>query len=363
MTLFRRILLYYVFTLSASLALVGFVSWIEFGNQLERMRTEGLEAVIVKEGRMEETMEILLYAGLPAMLVGVASGMILLRRALRPIKILTESLENTDVSNLSEPVLHSGNGDELDRMAVVFNRMKNRLGLSFTQASEFTIHASHELKTPLTIIHGTLEQMLAEEAASGEKTARIESMLEEVQRLANIVGQLTFLATTDAGLLDTVDDDVELHELVKDLADEGAVLASGTGITVNLGECQPASISGNRARLRQLLLNLLDNAIKYNLPNGSVELALTTSVSSALLVIVNTGSSLPPELAERVFERFFRGDPSHNRSVEGSGLGLSIAKSIVAAHGGEIRYSSLPDGRTQVAVTFPSSPYASTAGK
>jgi signal transduction histidine kinase len=353
MTLFRRILLYYVLTLSGSLAVVGFVSWIEFGNQLERMRTEGLEAVIVKDGPLEETMEILIYAGLPAMLVGVASGMILLRRALRPIKDLTKSLENTDVSNLSDPVPHSGNGDELDRMALVFNRMKKRLGLSFTQASEFTIHASHELKTPLTIIHGTLEQMLAEEAASGEKTARIESMLEEVQRLANIVGQLTFLATTDAGLLDAVDDDVELHELVKDLADEGAVLASGSGITVNLGECQPVSIRGNRARLRQLLLNLMDNAVKYNRPNGSVDLSLTTNPSSAVVTLTNTGPSLPPAMVGRVFERFFRGDAAHSRAIEGSGLGLSIARSIVEAHQGAVCYETHSDDRTKVTVELP----------
>jgi signal transduction histidine kinase len=353
MTLFRRILLHYVLTLLGSLLVIGFWCYLEFGDQLDLMRERGVEAVASHEGPLEETMEIIFFAGLPAVLLGVVSGMILLRPALRPIRQLTEALENTDVSNLSETVPRSGNGDELDRMAAVFNRMKKRLGLSFTQASEFTLHASHELKTPLTIMHATLEQMLTQGTPQSPDSERVASLLEEVQRLSGIVGQLSFLARADAGLLEPPDELVALHELVQDLADETAILASGGDIEVTLGECRPVTVRGDRMSLRQLLLNLADNAVKYNQPGGSVEISLAVAAGRAVLVISNTGSDLPPATRARVFERFYRGDLAHNRSIEGSGLGLSIAKSIVEAHHGDIGYDVLPDGRTQVTVALP----------
>jgi signal transduction histidine kinase len=279
-----------------------------------------------------------------------------MRRALRPIEELTEALEKTDVSNLANPVPRSGNGDELDRMTAVFNRMKERLGLSFTQAREFTLNASHELKTPLTVIHGTLEQMATNEQAEESDRDRAASLLEEVQRLSSIVGQLSFLARADAGLLPSAREPVALDELVRDLAEETMILASSAEISVTLGECQTVSVSVDKMRLRQVLLNLADNAVKYNECGGSIEMTLVRQNDHAVFTLTNTGPALPAELRPRVFERFFRGDLAHNSATEGSGLGLSIAKSIVEAHQGVIRYDVLPDGRTQVVVALSSLP-------
>lgn len=353
MTLFRRILLFYILTLSGSLVVVGFWCYVEFGNQVDLMRKGGIEAITANEGPLEEAMEIVLFAGVPAILIGMISGVVLLRPALRPIQELTLALERTDVSNLAEPVPRSGNGDELDRMAVVFNRMKQRLGLSFTQASEFSLHASHELKTPLTIMHGTLEQMLAEPSRSTPDGERIVSLLEEVQRLARIVSQLSFLARADADLLVNSNDAVALHELVRDLADETALLACGSDLAVKLTECPPMKLRGDCMRLRQLLLILADNAVKYSHSGGVIEISLTARNGRAFLAITNPGMRLPSASQARVFERFFRGDEAHSRAIEGSGLGLSIAKSIAEAHGGEMGYEVLPDGRTQVTVALP----------
>ncbi len=352
MTLRRRILLYYSITLSLSLVIVGYWSWFEFNEQRNVVLRGGVEAAL-KESPLQETLEIIFYGGLPAILLGILGGGLLMRRALRPIEELTEALEKTDVSNLSNPVPRSGNGDELDRMTAVFNRMKERLGLSFTQAREFTLNASHELKTPLTVIHGTLEQMATHEQAAEVDRERAASLLEEVQRLSSIVGQLSFLARADAGLLPSAREPVALDDLVRDLAEETMILASGAEISVTLSECQPLSVSGDKMRLRQLLLNLADNAVKYNERSGSIEMTLVRQNDDAVFTITNTGMSLPVELRSRVFERFFRGDLAHNSAIEGSGLGLSIAKSIVEAHQGVICYEVLPDGRTQVVVTLP----------
>ena len=353
MTLFRRILLYYVLSLAGTLVLVGVFSWVEFGNQIERVAQGGIDAVTTRNGPLEEALEIVMYAGLPAGIIGLIGGLLLVHRALRPIQKLTEALEQTDVSNLSEPVPRSGNGDELDRMTVVFNHMKERLGLSFTQAREFTLNASHELKTPLTILHGALEQMVTREDASEPERERAATLLEEIQRLSSIVGQLSFLARADAGLLPAAREALNLHELVHDLAEETAILATGSNITVSLSDCQPVVVPGDKMRLRQLLLNLADNAVKYNERSGSIEMSLRKRGDEAVLTIINTGPVLPAELSARVFERFFRGDLAHNSATEGSGLGLSIAKSIVEAHQGTIRYEVRPDGRTEVTVTLP----------
>jgi len=353
MTLRRRILSYYAVTLSLSLVIVGWWSWFEFDEQRNVILHGGVEAAL-KESPLQEALEIIVFGGLPAILLGIFGGALLMRRALRPIEELTEALEKTDVSNLAEPVPRSGNGDELDRMTAVFNRMKERLGLSFTQAREFTLHASHELKTPLTIMHATLEQMLVEDVSPAQKKEKIASMLEEVQRLSSIVGQLAFLAKADAGLLATAREAVALHELVRDVAEESAILGSAAAITVTSSEIDFVIVQGDRMRLRQILLNLADNAVKHNRQGGSVRLSLRHQDGRAVFTIANTGPALPPELSARVFDRFFRGDPAHNSStVEGSGLGLSIAKSIVEAHHGSIDYAVLPDRRTQVTVSLP----------
>ncbi|MBL9177807.1 MAG: HAMP domain-containing histidine kinase [Verrucomicrobiaceae bacterium] len=352
MTLRRRILWYYSFTLSLSLVIVGFWSWFEFNEQREEALHGGAEAAL-KHDPLEETFEIILYGGLPAILLGIFGGGLLMRRALRPIEELTEVLEKTDVSNLGHLVPRSGNGDELDRMTAVFNRMKQRLGASFTQSREFTLHASHELKTPLTILHGTLEQMLTQEPVDGAGHDKLVSMIEEVQRLSHIVGQLAFLARADAGQMALNKEEVTLDELVRDLADETAILAAPRRIEVALKACEPCRVNADRMRLRQLLLNLADNAVKHNREGGSVQIRLVTEGRHAVFGILNTGLLLPPEQHERVFERFFRGEAAHGYETDGSGLGLSIAQSIVAAHGGEIGYSTTGEERTEVTFRLP----------
>ncbi len=353
MTLRRRIFLYYSATLSLSLVIVGFWSWFELNEHRDIFVREGVEAAL-QHDLLSEAIEVVLYGGLPAILLGIVGGSILIARALRPIEVLTDALEKTDVSTLSDPVPVSGKGGELDRMAVVFNRMKERLSLSFTQTREFTLNASHELKTPLTIMHATLEQTITRpEATEAERESAV-AMLEEVQRLSSIVGQLSFLARADAGLMPLHREPVALHELMRDLAEEIAILASGTDISVTMPCCEPAVVSADRMRLRQLLLNLGDNAVKYNEAGGTVELALRRIDGGAEFTLANTGKALPADLRARVFDRFFRGDPAHNSAIEGSGLGLSIARSIVVAHEGRIAYEVLPDGRTQVRVSLPS---------
>jgi two-component system sensor histidine kinase BaeS len=182
---------------------------------------------------------------------------------------------------------------------------------------------------------------------------RVASMLEEVQRLSTIVGQLAFLARADAGLLTFAHEPVELDELVRELTEDTTMLAAGSNITVTLASCDPIQLKGDRMRLRQLLLNLADNAVKHNQPDGCITLSLRVENQCALFQITNTGSALPPEMRARVFERFFRGDTTGGHSDEGSGLGLSIAAAITHEHGGSIGMSATDDTRTCVTLRLP----------
>lgn len=352
MTLRRRILLCYCLTLAAALVIIGFWSWFEFQEVQNVVIHQGIEAVL-KESPLLESFEIVLYGGVPAALLGILGGALLIRAALRPIETLTDALEKTNADNLNETVPRSGNGDEIDRMAAVFNVMRARLGSSFTQAREFTLNASHELKTPLTIMHGTLEQMLADEATPAHHREKVASILEEVQRLSGIVGQLTFLAKADAGLLTTSCETVAFDELVRDVTEDLQLLAASQEISVTLTRCDAVLVSGDRMRLRQLLLNLADNSVKYNHPNGLVRLSLKATPEHACFEIENTGPALDADLHARVFERFFRGDSSHGTAVEGSGLGLSIAQSIAHAHRGTLVMQTSAEGLTRLRLDLP----------
>ena len=181
----------------------------------------------------------------------------------------------------------------------------------------------------------------------------LDAAIEEIDRLTQIVDGLNFLTKADAGLLHLDRTPVALDELVHEACADARVLAEPAGITVRSDGLAPIAVAGDRRRLRQLLLILTDNAIKYNHPRGSVDIRLRRENDAVLIEITNTGAGIPPEQLDRVFERFFRVDASHNRTIEGCGLGLSIARRIVEAHGGSIRIESDLGQPTTVCVRIP----------
>ncbi len=302
---------------------------------------------------MNEVGEALLWCGIPALILGLGGGWWLMRHALAPITALTRAVEGLSEHHLRERLPRTGNGDELDRLTDVFNQMTERLNQSFSRIREFTLHASHELKTPLTVMHGELETALQNDPLTAAQRARLESELDEVQRLSRIVDGLTLLTKADAGQITLKRDAVRLDELMREACSDGQSLARPSGIQVSLGACEQVSVMGDRHRLRQLLLNLTDNAIKYNQPQGKVASALVRNGENAELTISNTGPGISPEALPRVFDRFFRGDESHSDAVEGCGLGLSIARWIVTAHGGTLEIKSTPGVLTTALVRLP----------
>lgn len=261
--------------------------------------------------------------------------------------------ERLHIHNLQEPLPRTGNGDEVDRLSEVLNATNARLEKAFNQIREFTLHASHELKTPLAILHGEIETALNDPATTVAQREAYASQLDEIQRLSKIVEGLTLLAKADAGQVVLAQEPVRLDELVRDSFADAQILAQPKQISVTLAACDEVMVRGDRHRLRQLLLNLTDNAIKYNQPDGRVDIALKRKDGTAELTIANTGLGIPAPILPRIFDRFYRGDESHNGEVEGCGLGLSIAQWIVKAHGGDIQITSAPERLTTVSVKLP----------
>lgn len=346
-----RLTMWYATILIVSLTIIGVGTYQEIAEQMEHRH---LRHPLWEEA-FDETSEMIFPIGLPAIILGLVGGWWITRKALAPVTTLSRAVERVHDGNLRERLPRSHNGDELDRLTEVFNAMTARLDGSFQRIREFTLHASHELKTPLTVIRGELETALREENFTPAQKERLVSQIDEIERLAKIVDGLTLLAKADAGQIKLKFEPVRLDDLVRENVADAKILAQPQNIRVNLGACDELTISGDRHRLRQLLLNLTDNAIKYNCPNGSVAISLARNNGFAELKVENTGAGLAPELQPRVFDRFFRGDSSHSSAVDGCGLGLSIVQWITQAHRGTIEFASEPEKRTVVTIRLPNS--------
>jgi len=349
MTIRAKLTMWYAAILFVSVLLITGFAHQEFAHEEKLInRSAGR---IVENDAWEDAFDVTMTCAVPAAVIGLIGGWFLMRKALAPVAALTEAAARINEGNLCDQLPATGNGDELDRLTKVFNAMLARLDNSFQRIREFTLHASHELKTPLTVMHGELETALQEN--NPETRERIASQLDEVQRLSKIVDGLSLLTKADAGLISLKREPLRLDELVRDCFADAQILGTPFHVKTDLGQCDEISISGERHRLRQLLLNLTDNAVKYNQPQGSVAIDLRRAGNFAEIQIANTGPGISPEIQNRVFDRFFRGDASHNNSIDGCGLGLSISQWIVTAHGGTIQIASRPGKITTVTVRLP----------
>lgn len=357
MTIRVRLSLWYASIMFIALMVMGVLLYyqliIEPRQEARRHHQEEHSEEYIDPDVFEDVTGIVLSCGIPAALLAVAGGWWLMKKSLSPIASLTLATEKITAQNLGDRLARTNNGDELDRLTEVFNSMLARLDDSFNRIHEFTLHASHELKTPLTVLRGETETALRDESLSPAERERADSQLDELKRLTRIVDGLTLLAKADAGLVTLNPETIPLDELVRDNFADLQILAEPQGIKVNLEACEKISVRGDRHRLRQLLLNLADNAIKYNQPQGTVTMSLRRDTGAAEFKITNTGAGIPAAILPRVFDRFYRGDAAHGNTVDGCGLGLSIAQWIVSAHNGSVKIESGPSKLVTVTVRLP----------
>ena len=291
---------------------------------------------------------------LPAalLLVGLG-GWLVADHALRPMRTIAETAEQVTVRGLDRRIPASNEDPEIARVIQVLNRMMDRLEASFRQATRFTADASHELKTPLAIMQGELEQALQSAAPGTREQETFGELLEETQRLKGITRSLLLLAQADAGQLKLAQEPINVSALLESVLEDAEIMAAESGLRFQVELSPQVRIEGDRALLQTALLNLLTNAVKYNEPGGRVQVELAMQGEAARLEVGNTGPGIPAEEQAKIFDRFHRGDAARGRGVDGVGLGLSLAREIVRAHGGELGLKESRAGWTCFAVRLP----------
>jgi heavy metal sensor kinase len=297
---------------------------------------------------------LFLLATLPLVgVIALGGGYVLIKRALSPVDRIAASAERISSHNLSERLPVAQTGDELERLSLALNRMIERLDAAFNHSRRFVADASHELRTPMTVLRGELEGLVQQPQLTAEWKDRLGSALEEVERLAQIVEGLFAISRLDAGEAAAEWVPLDLSQLAVSTAEQMALLAEDKGVRVNCNGSIGVWVQGDRARLKQVVVNLLDNAIKYTPQGGAVTLAVTTSDSKAVLEVSDTGVGIASDALPRVFERFYRVDKSRSREQGGAGLGLAIVKSICTAHHGDVQAASSPGHGSRFRVELP----------
>jgi heavy metal sensor kinase len=271
-----------------------------------------------------------------ALLISIIGGWFLAHRSLKPVDTITRTAQKISAQNLNERLPSPGIDDELGRLTATFNDMIGRLQESFAQIQRFSADASHELRTPLTIMRGEIEVALRKKRMPAHTRELLASIHNELIRLSSIVESLMTLIKSESGRLSFRFDDVPLDALMRELAEDALVLAAPKRIKVEVGELESLKVRGDAARLRQLLLNLVENAVKYTPDHGTVSLTLTRLGGNAAVRIGDTGIGIPKKDLPKIFDRFYRVQADGS----GSGLGLAIAKWIAEAHHGTIEVTS-----------------------
>src|SRR6267154_1692214 len=279
------------------------------------------------------------------------------RRALAAVdQIITEVREITDGRSLHRRLAEPLMKDELGRLAETLNQMMTRLERSFTALRRFTADASHELKTPLTVLRAGVERAITRPDLAPETLAPLEETLQEVNRMTELLESLLTLARADEGRADLHREAVDLRDIVADVGETGELLAEHAGVRIDIRlPSAPLVLPVDRSRIRQLALNLIENAVKYTPRGGQVSVELGTNDGRAVFTVADTGIGIAPGDLPHVFDRFWRADSARTRTSEraGTGLGLAICKWIAEAHGGTIDVQSRPGRGTTFTVGLP----------
>ena len=291
----------------------------------------------------------LLFSALMALAGGVATYFIS-GRALKPLCEFSDKIEEVQAQNLSDSRIEESSVAELNRLSVSYNRMLARLSEAFKTQRQFTANAAHEFRTPLAVMQLQLDLYNSTEHPTNDACAQqtIRMMTEQNERLSKMVKTLL-----DMSELQTVarDDEIALDALVEEVLADLEPLAQEKTIHLT-AQCDAVTMTGSDILLYRLVYNLVENAIKYNTPGGTVTVGADRQDKHIRLTVADTGTGIPEELKERVFEPFFRLDKSRSRALGGVGLGLALVREIVNVHGGSISVKDNPDGGTTFEVVF-----------
>jgi heavy metal sensor kinase len=263
-----------------------------------------------------------------------------LGRALRPVDQIVSAAEAISLKNLRQRLPVSKTGDEFERLSSALNRMIERLDESFQLTTRFAADASHELRTPLTIMRGELESLVKDPALHEDFAERIGSVLEEAERLTRIIEGLLLVSRLETGEAQMHTNKIDLGEMINGIADQMGPLAEDKLLILRREIAYGVLIEGDELRLKQVGVNLLDNAFKYTPEGGQITLKVWAESNRAVLTVSDTGMGISERALPHIFDRFFRAEQARISRASGTGLGLSIVQSIVEAHGGKVLVES-----------------------
>lgn len=287
------------------------------------------------------------------LLLAAVAEFLLIRGPLRPVLVLTQRTEHIGRDHPGERLPVPGTGDELQRLAIALNRMIERLEDALAHNHRFSADASHELRTPLTIIRGELEQAIQEPGLSNTVVDAIGSALEEIDRMSQIVQSLMATAYLDSGGEQMERRPIDIGHLTGSTIEQMRLLAEERNITLIAEQLEPLIVEAHPTRLKQVIVNLIDNAMKYNQPGGTVTVSIVAQGNKALLRVADTGIGIPAASIPYIFDRFYRADKARTRATGGIGIGLAIVKAICNAHQAEIRVHSIEGQGSLFEVSLP----------
>jgi heavy metal sensor kinase len=295
---------------------------------------------------------VILNSSLLVVILAGVGGLFLADRTLKPVEHITDIARGIGESDLSRRI-DIETDDELGRLSSTLNGMIGRLEEAFTKQRQFVADASHELRTPLAVIQAESSLVLEKRRTEEEYRKALELVTQEVAFMSDIVGKLLLLARSDAGCepLDLLN--VNVADLITELAQDVEALAQEKGLTFSLGQMDSLTVRGDRTKLRQLFLNILDNAIRYTPSGGLIAASLERKEGKAVASVVDSGIGISAEHLPFIFDRFYRVDKARTYAEGGTGLGLAIASAIAKMHGGSIEVESQVGGGTTFTVVLP----------
>jgi heavy metal sensor kinase len=273
------------------------------------------------------------------------------RRAVSGVEAVTRTAQKISEGTLDERVPVKARGDEIDQLATTFNQMVNRIQTLLTEIKEMSDNIAHDLKSPITRIRGIAEVTLSTGKSLNEYENMAASTIEECDRLLDMINTMLMISKAESGVDRLSREEIDVDGLVREACELFGPIAEDKGVTLSYDVPNKSHLIGDHRMIQRMLSNLLDNAIKYTASRGAVSVSVSEDERDVVITVKDTGVGISPSDLPRIFERFYRCDQS--RSEPGIGLGLSLARAIARAHGGDITVMSTPNQGSTFMITLP----------
>jgi heavy metal sensor kinase len=305
------------------------------------------------DAALNQYLNVLIWRVPLVLMVAVLATWWMSRFALAPLARIAATAESIGISNLSARLPLRGASDELDDVARTFNDVLARLERAVADMRQFSAALAHELRTPLAALRGEIEMELHQPDIDEARRRAVSSQLEEIDKLKRLIDQILTLARAESGQIRLAFAPVNLAALASGLVEQLSPVAESRAVELSYDGEATAVLEADAGWLERVVLNLVDNALKFTKAGGHVTVRVAQQPDAVVLEVSDTGVGMSPTVLSRIFERFFRADPSRSSAIEGVGLGLSVVKWVVDSHGGRVHVNSRPDEGTTVIVWLP----------